>query len=82
MHAFTDNAYAHEITSLNTVHIGDPVYVLITSSKNLPNNVDYWLTDCTAYRDFANQAGDSFDMIDVRIIFFFECSDFFNFSKC
>jgi hypothetical protein len=46
------------------VHIGDPVYVLITSTKNLPTTVDYWLTDCTAYRDFQDKQGDSFEMID------------------
>lgn len=64
MHAYTDAGHTAEITSSNTVYIGDKVYVKIISNKNLPTTVDYWLTDCTAYKDFQNKAGDSFDMID------------------
>jgi len=65
MHAFKDDALTSEITSLNTVYIGDKVWVQISSTKNLPTNVDFWLTDCVAYKDFKNKKnGDKYDMID------------------
>jgi RecJ-like exonuclease len=64
MHAYTDDAHTNEITSLNTVYIGDKVYVRIKNTKNLPSTIDYYLTDCTAYKDFQNKSGDSFEMID------------------
>merc|ERR1711981_456832 len=64
MHAFKDDALTSEITSLNTVYIGDYVWVRIHSTKNLPSNVDYFLTDCTAYKEFKNKKGDKYEMID------------------
>lgn len=64
MHAYKDDALSSEISSLNTVHIGDRVWVMILSTKNLPTNIDYWLTDCTAYKDFTNKSGDKYEMID------------------
>lgn len=64
MHAYKDAPLTSEISIDNTVNIGDRVWVKIHSTKNLPTNVNYWLTDCTAYKFFEQKDGDKFEMID------------------
>lgn len=64
MHAYKDEPLTSEITAINSVYIGDRVWVKIHSTKNLPSNIDYWLTDCTAYKDFQDKQGDQYSMIE------------------
>jgi len=65
MRAYKDDQLTSEIAADNTVHIGDQIWVKIGTTKNLPSNIDYFLTDCTAYRDFTQKAStDTFNMID------------------
>ena len=65
MHAYKDEPLTSEIADTNSVYIGDRVWVKIHTTKNLPSNIDYWLTDCTAYRDFQDKQGDQYSMIEV-----------------
>ena len=68
MHAYKDDALTSEITTSNSVFVGDRVWVKLHSTENLPTNIDYWLTDCTAYKNFTEKAGDQYSMIEVRIL--------------
>ena len=68
MRAYKDDQYSSEIAADNTVHIGDRIWVKIVTTKNLPANIDYFLTDCTAYRDFTQkQNTETFNMIEVSL---------------
>jgi len=47
LQSFTDSGFTTESSTTNTVVIGKPVYNRVTAS-NLPTNIDYFVTDCTA----------------------------------
>lgn len=49
--AFRNDDYSSEITESNRVNLGSSVYLEITENKAIPNNIDYYLTDCTGYQD-------------------------------
>jgi hypothetical protein len=49
--AYRNDDYSSEITEANRVNLGSSVYLEITENKAIPNNIDYYLTDCTGYQD-------------------------------
>jgi len=49
--AYRQDDYSDEITIANRVNLGASVYLEITENKAIPNNVEYYLTDCTGYQD-------------------------------
>ena len=49
--AFRNDDYSNEITEANRVNLGAPVYLEIEENKAIPNNIEYFLTDCTGYQD-------------------------------
>jgi len=49
--AFRNDDYSNEITQSNRVNLGAPVYLEIEENKAIPNNINYYLTDCTGYQD-------------------------------
>ena len=67
MNAFSDGAYSREITLENSITVGERVFVRIQTTKSLPSNINFYLTDCTAYKNFEDKTIDSFDMVNVSI---------------
>jgi len=49
--AFRNDDYSSEITQTNRVNLGAEVYLEISENKAIPNNIDYYLTDCTGFQD-------------------------------
>ena len=70
MRAFKDPELSSEIAPDNRVQIGDRVFVRISANEKLPQTVDYFLTDCTAYEDFQTKKAGNFEMIKVRFFNF------------
>ena len=68
MRAFKDPEMSSEIAPDNRVQIGDRVFVRISANEKLPQTVDYYLTDCTAYQDFQTKKAGNFEMIKVHVL--------------
>jgi len=49
--AYRNDDYSNEITQSNRVNLGAPVYLEIKENKSIPNNIEFYLTDCTGYQD-------------------------------
>ena len=69
--AFRNDDYSSEITQTNRVNLGAEVYLEISENKAIPNNIDYYLTDCTGFQDIddpSTYADASHAIADVSII--------------
>jgi len=64
MIAYHDAEHGQEITSDDAIVIGEPVYVRIFELENIPTNIDYYLTDCTAFKKFDKPSQGSFEIVD------------------
>jgi len=63
--SFVDSAFATAVDSSNMVTIGEPVYNKLEVSGSLPSNVDFFITECTAYVDNTYDAsGTKYTIID------------------
>ena len=68
MRAYKDESLLSEIDVNNSIDVGQSVYVAIKQTNNIPGNVEYYLTGCTAYKNFENKTENFFQMIDVNIL--------------
>lgn len=64
MRAYKDESLLSEIDVNNSIDVGQSVYVAIKQTNNIPGNVEYYLTGCTAYKNFENKTENFFQMID------------------
>jgi len=62
LQSYTDSGFTSVSTATNTVVIGSPVYNRVTAT-NLPTNVDYFVTDCTA-QDAKTDPGAQYEVIN------------------
>jgi hypothetical protein len=49
--AYSQSDYTDDITEQNRISIGAPVYLEIKENKAIPNNLEFFLKDCTGYTD-------------------------------
>ena len=54
--AYSEDDYTDEITISDRVNLGAEVYLEIKENKPIPNSVDFFLIDCTGYKDINNPA--------------------------
>ena len=69
IHAFSSDDYSDDITSDDRVSIGARVFLEIRENKPIPNNLEFFLKDCTGYNDIndpKSYADASFPFVQVR----------------
>ena len=69
IHAYSSDDYSDDITSDDRVSIGADVYLEIKENKQIPNNLEFFLKDCTGYNDIndpKSYADASFPFVQVR----------------
>ena len=67
--AYSESDYTEDITEQNRISIGAPVYLEIKENKAIPNNLEFFLKDCTGYTDIddpATYADSSFQFVQVK----------------
>ena len=68
IHAYSSDDYSDDITSDDRVSIGADVYLEIKENKQIPNNLEFFLKDCTGYNDIndpKSYADASFPFVQV-----------------
>ena len=66
--AYSQSDYTDDITEQNRISIGAPVYLEIKENKAIPNNLEFFLKDCTGYTDIddpTTYADSSFQFVQV-----------------
>ena len=64
--SYVDSGFTTAVDSSNMVTIGEPVYNKLEVSGSLPSNVDFFITECTAYVDNTYDAsGTKYTIINV-----------------
>ena len=68
--AYSQSDYTDDITEQNRISIGAPVYLEIKENKAIPNNLEFFLKDCTGYTDIddpTTYADSSFQFVQVNV---------------
>ena len=69
--SYVDSGFTTAVDSSNMVTIGEPVYNKLEVSGSLPSNVDFFITECTAYVDNTYDAsGTKYTIINVSQKYF------------